>query len=145
MSIERAESSAPSRSHYPARRAIPKPGDLEGVRVLVAEDEAIIAFELEAFLTEAGAIVIGPSYSLDDAMRHAGEDELSAAVLDIQLGHDTIAPVARRLTERGIPFVFYSGQIDNDPILAEWPQSMLVPKPASPRVVVNWLSQLLHV
>ncbi len=121
-----------------------RPGELKGLRVLVAEDEAIIAFELEAFLIEAGAEVIGPSYSLDDAMDHAEDDDLSAAVLDIRLGEDTIAPVARLLTERGIPFVFYSGQIDNDPILAEWPTSTLVPKPASPRVVVHALAQLLH-
>ena len=113
--------------------------------VLVAEDEAIIAFELEAFLTEAGAIVVGPSYSLDDAMDRAEENGLSAAVLDIRLGEDTIAPVARLLTERGIPFLFYSGQIDTDPILAEWPHSMLVSKPASPRVVVHALAELLHV
>jgi hypothetical protein len=99
-----------------------KPGDLKGARVLVAEDEALIAFELEAFLTEAGAIVIGPSYDLGDA------------VLDIRLGEETIA--------RGIPFLFYSGH--TDPILAEWPHSTLVPKPASPRIVVHALAQLLH-
>jgi DNA-binding response OmpR family regulator len=121
-----------------------KPGVLKGFRVLVAEDEAIIAFELEAFLTEAGAIVIGPSYNLDDAMDHADGDELSAAVLDIRLGEENIAPVARRLTERGIPFLFYSGQVDTDPILAEWPNSVLISKPASPRIVVHALAELLQ-
>ena len=121
-----------------------KPGELKGLRVLVAEDEAIIAFELEAFLTEAGAEVLGPSYDLDNALDLAGDEGLSAAVLDIRLGKDTIAPVARLLTERGIPFVFYSGQIDNDPILAEWPTSTLVSKPASPRVVVRALANLLR-
>ena len=121
-----------------------RPGELKGVRVLVAEDEAIIAFELEAFLTEAGAEVVGPTYSLGDAMNLAEGEGLAAAVLDIRLGEDTIAPVARLLTERGIPFLFYSGQIDNDPILAEWPTSTLVPKPASPRVVIHALAELLH-
>ncbi len=89
---------------------------LSGARVLVVEDEAFIAFELQATLTDAGAQVIGPSLTLAEAFALASRENLSAAVLDVRLGRDTIGPVARQLAARGIPFLFYTGQVETDPI-----------------------------
>src|SRR5512144_3230685 len=94
---------------------------LSGARVLVVEDEAIIGFELQATFTDAGAQVIGPSLTLTEAFALASHENLSAAVLDIRLGRETIGPVARHLAARGIPFLFYTGQVETDPIQAEWP------------------------
>jgi DNA-binding response OmpR family regulator len=117
---------------------------LSGARVLVVEDEAIIGFELQASLTDAGAQVIGPSLSLAEAFALASRENLSAAVLDIRLGRETIGPVARQLAARGIPFLFYTGQVETDSIRAEWPHCKIMSKPAPVRALVRAVAKLLH-
>ena len=116
---------------------------LKGARVLVVEDDFLILMELEAILSEAGAEIAG-CRTVKDALALAERDGLTAAVLDIRLGRETIAPVARELAQRGIPFVFYTGQIDADAMRTEWPDRRFVPKPAQPRTIVKAVADLLH-
>jgi DNA-binding NtrC family response regulator len=116
---------------------------LKGARVLVVEDDFLILMELETILSEAGAEIAG-CRTVKDALALAEKNALAAAVLDIRLGRETIAPVARELARRGIPFVFYSGQVNTDAVRAEWPDRRLVPKPAQPRAIVNAVADLLH-
>jgi DNA-binding NtrC family response regulator len=104
---------------------------LKGARVLVVDDEFLIAAQLECDLREAGAQVFGPSHALQDALAVAEREYLTAAILDIQLGHDNIGPLAEHLADRGIPCVFYTGQSDTDPIRAQWPNSKVISKPAT--------------
>src|SRR2546421_9257076 len=92
-----------------------KPSDrrdrrLQGCRVLVVEDEFIIALEIQSDLEDAGATVVGPAFTLRLAMDLAAHADVSAATLDLRLGRDSVRPVARILADRGIPFVFYTGQ-----------------------------------
>src|SRR5262245_12643181 len=87
---------------------------LNGARVLVVEDDFFIGLELAAILTDAGAVVVGPRQTLQSALAVADDDTLSAAILDIRLGQDTVEPVARRLEEHHVPFLFYTGQARND-------------------------------
>jgi DNA-binding response OmpR family regulator len=117
---------------------------LSGARILVVEDEAFIAFDLQATLTDAGAEVIGPTLTLAEAFALAGRENLSAAILDVRLGRDTIEPVARQLAARGIPFLFYSGQVETDTIRSEWPQCKVISKPATVRTLVRAVAALLH-
>ncbi len=90
----------------------PRP-PLLGRRVLVVEDEAILAMMVEDELLGAGARVIGPAATLDDALRlveaAAGDGGLDAAVLDLNLQGETAVPVADRLAARGVPFLFATG------------------------------------
>jgi DNA-binding response OmpR family regulator len=116
---------------------------LKGARVLVVEDDFLILMELETILSEAGAETAG-CRTVKDALTLAEKDGLAAAVLDIRLGRETIAPVARELARRGVPFVFYTGQVNTDAVRAEWPDHGLVPKPAQPRAIVNAIADLLH-
>jgi DNA-binding response OmpR family regulator len=116
---------------------------LKGARVLVVEDDFLILMELETILSEAGADIAG-CRTVKDALALAENNRLAAAVLDISLGRETIAPVARELARRGIPFVFYTGQIDNDAVRAEWPDHRFVPKPAQPRTIVTAVADLLR-
>lgn len=117
---------------------------LNGAHVLVVEDEFIILMELQSVLTEAGAVVIGGCRSIDEALSLVDDEDLEVAILDIRLGKDTVAPVARELTRRGIPFIFYTGQVETDPIRAEWPDCKIVPKPARPQMIVAALAALLR-
>ena len=116
---------------------------LGGARVLVVEDDFLILMELETILGEAGAETAGCS-SVKDALVLAQQDGLAAAILDVRLGRETVAPVARELARRGIPFVFYTGQFDTDAMRAEWPGRRFVPKPSQPRTIVNAVADLLH-
>ena len=118
-------------------------GCLEGVRILIAEDEALIAMELISIFEDVGATVVGPCRTLSAALARAQEEGLSAAILDLRLGRDSSTPLARVLAERRIPFFFYSGQAGNDPIRAEWPDSILISKPAKADRLIDTAVDLL--
>jgi CheY-like chemotaxis protein len=78
-------------------------------RILVVEDEAIVAMLLEDMLAELGYEVVGPVTRLDRALVLARDAPIDAAVLDVNLnGRDTYA-VADALSARAIPFVFATG------------------------------------
>jgi CheY-like chemotaxis protein len=79
------------------------------LRVLLVEDEAIIAIMLEDMLAELGCEVIGPAASIAEAIQLAGAESLGGAFLDVNLGGESVYPVADLLAARGIPFVFVSG------------------------------------
>lgn len=118
--------------------------ELNGIRILVVEDEAFIAFDLYATLTDAGAEVVGPSLTLTEAFALAGRENLSAAVLDVRLGRDTVGPVARQLAARGIPFLFYTGQVEAEAIRRQWPHCKIISKPASLRTLVGAVAALCN-
>lgn len=120
-------------------------GELSGgTRIFIAEDEVIVAMDISDGMEEAGAAIVGPAYTLTQAMVLAAHADITAAVLDMRLGRDSIGPVARLLAERGIPFVFYSGQTNTDPLRTEWPAAPLVAKPAPTRQLVRVLRELLR-
>ena len=78
-------------------------------RILVVEDETMIAMMVEDFLTELGWDVVGPAGSLDIALAMARDADIDAALLDVNLnGRDSFA-AADILGGRNIPFVFASG------------------------------------
>jgi DNA-binding response OmpR family regulator len=115
---------------------------LIGARVLLVEDDFIILTELETLLTEAGAEVVGPCQTVGDALALV-DGRVSAAILDFALRHDTVEPVAAQLAECGVPFVFYTGQLETDALLAAWPGSKVVRKPADAKMVVAAVASLL--
>ncbi|MEQ9642841.1 MAG: response regulator [Alphaproteobacteria bacterium] len=77
--------------------------------VLVVEDEALIAFDLEEELTELGYRVVGPAFNVSQGLRHAETGHFDVALLDINLSSGTSAPIAEVLRERKIPFAFLTG------------------------------------
>jgi PAS domain S-box-containing protein len=87
------------------------PVSLAGARVLIVEDAALLAMELETGLSEAGAVVVGPAYELEEALALL-DQPLDAAVLDANLNGLSVGPVADILAERGVPFVFATGYGD---------------------------------
>ena len=116
---------------------------LDGVRILVVDDEFMIALDIEATLLEAGADVVALCMTLSEALSVAALEKVSIATLDIRLGRDTSEAVAALLTERGIPFIFYSGQSLPNEMRERWPLSLLVAKPAEPRQLVDALAAAL--
>jgi two-component sensor histidine kinase len=84
---------------------------LGGIRVLIVEDALLLALELEAGLTEAGAQVVGVASDLEEARRLANLD-FDVAVLDANLNGQSVTPIAHTLARRGTPFIFATGYRD---------------------------------
>jgi two-component sensor histidine kinase/CheY-like chemotaxis protein len=82
---------------------------LRGKRVLLAEDERLIAQQTAATLEKAGCVVVGPVGNLLDALKAAVTNDIDMAILDINLRGAFVWPVAHALRERGIPFLFATG------------------------------------
>jgi DNA-binding response OmpR family regulator len=82
---------------------------LEGVRVLLVEDEYLVASLIEEMLEIAGCVVTGPIPRLAQAVDAADRETCDAAVLDVNLAGERIYPVADILSRRNIPFVFVTG------------------------------------
>jgi CheY-like chemotaxis protein len=83
-------------------------------RILVVEDEYLIAMSLQDALENAGSVVVGPVPSVDKAIKTIeSEPHIDAAVVDVNLGGVLAYAVADVLIARKIPFVFTSGYEDN--------------------------------
>lgn len=115
---------------------------LQGRSILIVEDEMIIAMHLEAVLTEVGARVIGPAASSARALALIDRQPPTAAILDVRLGTETSEAVARRLSELGVPFLFYTGQFDLRPLQDLWPAAPVLAKPAAPMEVILAVAEL---
>ncbi|MCU1091205.1 response regulator [Stenotrophomonas maltophilia] len=88
---------------------------LQGLRVLVAEDEFAIAMFLADYLQLKGAYVVGPAGDLRELARLVDDHPIDVALLDINLGGEQVYPLADRLSEAGTPFLLTSGYDDNLP------------------------------
>ncbi len=82
---------------------------LAGKRVLIVEDELLVALMLEDFLGDFGCDVVGPCGTVENALEAVRTEALDLAVLDVNLGGERVYPVAEALAERHIPFLFLSG------------------------------------
>lgn len=78
-------------------------------RVLLVEDEALVAIMIQECLTEFGCQIVGPVCTASDAVVAVKDGQFDAAVLDINLGDGLVYPAAQILAERGVPFVFVTG------------------------------------
>ncbi len=84
-------------------------GDLNGLRILVVEDEAAISLLLEDMLLDFGCEVVGPAARLSAALDAVSREQVDLAILDVNVAGEPIYPVAEALAKREIPFVFSTG------------------------------------
>lgn len=82
---------------------------LSGRRILVVEDDNLIALVIVDALEDFGCVVIGPTGELGVAIQLASDEPMDAAILDVTVRGGQVYPVAERLLTRGIPFVLASG------------------------------------
>lgn len=84
--------------------------EAETHRILVVEDEYLLASDISAALRQAGSTIVGPFASVADALEVlARQPEIDGAVLDINIRGEKVFPVADELRRRGVPFVFTTG------------------------------------
>lgn len=82
---------------------------LSGKRVLVVEDELLVAMLIEDVLIEAECIVVGPFSRVPDAFIAAGRELIDFAVMDVNVAGIEVFPIAYLLEKRGVPFLFLTG------------------------------------
>lgn len=114
---------------------------LSGLRVLVVEDEPLLAWELELALASVGAIVVGPASTLRSAFALARDEGFAAAIIDYRLGQEEAAPLAALLYERGIAFIIHTGHGTTGNV--PWGSAPVVRKPAHPDRVIQMLEALV--
>ena len=109
--------------------------DLAGLRILIVEDEFLLAMELEALLEQRGCMVLGPVSSVRHALAMLDGERPELALLDVNLKGERATPVAAALQARGVPFVLitgYSGPQLSEPELRDAPR---IDKPVNCRAL----------
>jgi DNA-binding response OmpR family regulator len=104
-------------------------GQLRGLRVMVAEDDGLIAHMIRGILLDLGCTVIGPFRKLEDVMHGIHTNGVDGALLDVQLGKESVYPAAQELALRDTPFILVTGQRNLDSSSALAGDAPLLTKP----------------
>jgi DNA-binding response OmpR family regulator len=83
--------------------------NLKGTRILLIEDEPLVAMDLESHLTAAGCEVIGPAGTLEQAKSLVSGAHYDAALVDVNLAGRPVDEIAAALTQKNCPFAFVTG------------------------------------
>jgi CheY-like chemotaxis protein len=108
--------------------AVARSSELHGLKILVVEDETLVAFLIEDMLAELGCAAVWHASAVGEALSLIGERQPDAAILDVNLGTETVYPVASRLDAARIPFVFATGY-GRKGLPGEWVRRPVVQKP----------------
>jgi DNA-binding response OmpR family regulator len=117
---------------------------LEGLRVLVVEDDYLISLLFDDMLTAAGGVVVGQLPRLTDALEAAANENCDAAVLDVNLGGERVYPVAKILAARHVPFIFVTGY-SGDALPREYAEQPRIAKPFRAAQLLGALSNLIEM
>ena len=102
--------------------------DLAGRSILVVEDEPLVCLDVIERLERVGVMVFAASH-LDKALSLADHPDLSAGVLDFDLGNADSTAVCWKLVNRRIPFVFHTGRVYS--AFRQWPSAPVILKPST--------------
>lgn len=111
--------------------------------ILIVEDEAMIAFDLEDVVASRGARA-AVCLDLESALRKAESCNFDLAILDYNLGACTVAPVADLLQRRGIPFMFNTAMADFENLSERYRGARVCRKPVNEFELVSMLEQLIR-
>lgn len=114
---------------------------LQGRRVLVVEDEFVVALDLETMLQDEGCTVLGPATTVEQALVQIACNEFDLAILDANLNGRSVERVAEALRSKGVPFLFATGY-GPDSLPAGWKTQSMLSKPFSNAQLIQALSEL---
>jgi CheY-like chemotaxis protein len=115
---------------------------LAGLRVLVMEDEILIAMDVEQLCREQGAVEVVLVRAAEEAGA-AMAGRFDAAILDVALGGDSTLGFAARLVEAGVPFVFATGHADAEGLFDAFPGVAVVGKPYAGGALIEALARAI--
>lgn len=118
---------------------------LKGIKVLLVEDEVIVAMEVGLALEDAGAKVVGPIDRLSKGLALLSDDQvqIDVAILDINLHGQEVFPIAERLMQRGVPFLFHTGHGTFAELGSRFPGAVICSKPVTMERLLKTASGLL--
>ncbi len=111
------------------------------MRILVAEDDALLAFDLVDTLKKVGAEIVGPAATLKQTLSLVNTPLLSAAILDVNLRDEDVYPAATALEGIGVGFVFYTSCEGASELSRAWPKVEALRKPAPPKLLIEAVSR----
>jgi len=115
---------------------------LHGKRILLIEDEPLVAMDLEATLNGVGFVVVGPAGTIEDAKRLVAEADYDIALVDVNLAGRPVDELAATLTQRGIPFAFVTGY-GREALPRGFQEAVVVGKPFSQGELIAAVAALL--
>jgi len=113
-------------------------------RILVAEDELIVAFDLCDTVEEAGYEVEGPHSGISSAMLAFQKEKPDLAILDITLDDGSVFPLAKKLEAEDVPIIFHSGRDASAELKAQFPGATTLMKPCPPTDMINAVNGVLE-
>ena len=113
---------------------------LDGLLVLLLEDEFLIALDVEQICRDHGAADVVIARTLSEAKTLSAEQDFDAAIVDLMLGGQSTVDFAQSLRERGVPFIFASGYTDLGELRQAFPGIAIVTKPYSGNDLVGALA-----
>jgi two-component SAPR family response regulator len=120
---------------------------LDGLKILIVEDEFLASLEISAMIETLGGAVVGPTGRLDEAQALADQVRIDGAVLDVKLSSTTSLPLAEDLTNRGIPFILATGY-ERDMLPVRYAEIPRLTKPfdatALKRIAMQTFRRRLH-
>ena len=138
-----AESAPGAPTDFEAR---PDPGSvtasLRDARILLVEDQMLIAMDVEESLAQGGIVNVVTCNSVASALREVDRSRPDLAVLDVNLGDTTSAPVAHRLVELGVPFLFATGYSDTATIPNELRSRPMLRKPYDAALLIRLMGEV---
>jgi DNA-binding response OmpR family regulator len=117
---------------------------LHDISVLVVEDEPFTALAIGMEVEEANGHVIGPAASVAEATKLIKNEEVHGAILDLHLIDGDVAPIATRLFELGVPFLFHCGVGLTPALKAQHPNVAVYLKPTAPSRLVKAIAALVR-
>ncbi|MBC7147064.1 MAG: response regulator [Thioclava marina] len=111
--------------------------------VLLAEDEAVVALDLQFMLEDMGATVRGPCATVQAGLELVAERLPDIAILDVMLADGEVYELADKLHDAKVPILFHSGHADAHHLTARYPGAAICPKPAMPSEIEAKVSHLL--
>lgn len=120
------------------------PGNLSGLRVLVVEDNLLLAEVISDVLESYGCSVVGPIPDLEAGLALVREVDLDGAVLDINLRGESCFPIAAELAARGVPYLFLTGYDNSRIVPPEHRGAERLSKPVDPAGLSAAIAELFR-
>jgi CheY-like chemotaxis protein len=122
--------------------AVERTSTLHGLKILVVEDESLVSFLIEDMLRDLGCASVSHASAVGEALSLISQSPPDVAILDVNLGSETVYPVASALEAAQIPFVFATGY-GRKGLAGEWGRRPVVQKPFATDTLVAALIDVL--